>query len=86
MLIFSFRENDCLLFVLKPCSKLFEFDGVRPENLNFEGAITFDEEMRGLMNDLQIPFVRITKEDLQERIDFVKQEMLKLWPDLKLVP
>ena len=63
---------------------MFGFDGVRPENLDFEGAIAFHEEMREMMNFHNIPFIVITLEDLQERIDFVRDEILKRWPNVKL--
>ena len=54
-----------------------------PENADFEGAVVFDEEIREMMNYLQIFFIHITMEDLQKRNDFVIQEMFKRWPELK---
>ena len=63
---------------------MFGFDGFRPENFNFEGAVAFHEEMREMMNFLKIPFMVITLEDLQKRIDFVRDGILKRWSDVKL--
>ena len=40
--------------------------------------------MREMMNFHNIPFIVITLEDLQERIDFVRDEILKRWPNVKL--
>ena len=81
---FSLREDDCLVFIIEPVSKFFEFDGVRPERyMTFENALFVDKAMRDAMNSLQIPFVRIQVEDLQERVDFVMNEVFKHWPDLK---
>jgi len=63
--------------------KLYEFDGVRPENLDFNGAVAFDEEMREMMKNLHIPYLHITMEDLQERTNFVTKKIFNRWKDLK---
>jgi len=83
MFYFRLRKSDCLQFVLKPCQKLFQFDGVRPETHNFDSAVALDEKMRNLMKSLQIPFVYVTIEDLQERAEFVADQLFKRWPNFK---
>ena len=80
---FRLRQDDCLHFVIKPFLRFFEQDENRPEDADFEGAVVFDEEIREMMNFVQIFFIHITMEDLQERNDFVTQEMFKRWPELK---
>ena len=80
---FRLRQDDCLHFVIKPFLRFFELDEIRPENVDFDGAVVFDKEIRKMMNYLQIFFIHITMEDLQERNDFVTQEMFKRWPELK---
>ena len=35
------------------------------------------------LNTLEISFIRITAENLQERFDFVVDEIFKRWPDMK---
>jgi len=81
--LFRLRQVESLNFVLKPSLKCFEFDGVRPETIDFDGALALDEKIRETINDLQVPFIHITKEDLQERVEFVAEEIFKRWPDLK---
>ena len=82
-MFYSLREDHCLNFVLKPTKICYEFDGIRPETLNFEGALGLDEKITEMLKAFQIPFIHITIEDLQERTDFVTNELFKCWPDLK---
>ena len=57
VLFYSLREDHCLNFVLKPTKICYEFDGVKPENLDFEGALGLDEKMTDTMKAFQIPFI-----------------------------
>ena len=51
--------------------------------LNFDYVLEIDKELQEEMNGFSIPFLRIKVEDIQERFDFVVDEILKRWPDLK---
>ena len=82
--LFSLREDNCLVIIIEPIEKLFEDDGVRPEfALTLEYALDVDKRIKEAMKSAEIPFVQMFVEDIQERFDFVVDEILKRWPDLK---
>ena len=82
--MFSLPQNNCLVFIIEPIPKLFEDNGVRPEfMLTFDFALEIDKMIKDAMSSFSIPLVLITVEDIQERFDFVVDEILKRWPDLK---
>jgi len=51
--------------------------------MNFDRAVKTDETIRQTFDNLQIPFVQMTVEDIQERVNFTTDEIFKRWPDLK---
>ena len=65
-------------------AKLIELDAVRREQIvNKEHVLKLDKRIRELMKTLEVSFVRIQIYDLQERVDFVAEEIFKRWPELK---
>ena len=84
MNVFSLSQDNSLVFVMKPMKKFFESDGIRAERImNFDSAVEIDEGIREKMDGLGIRYVVITEEDIQERFDFVVDEIFKRWPSLK---
>ena len=81
---FSLSQDNCLVIIIEPIAKLFEDDGVRPDfMLTFDYALDIDKRIKEAMKSFEVPFVQMFVEDLQERFDFVVDNILKRWPDLK---
>jgi len=80
----SVRQDNCLMIIVEPVEKFFVSDGVRPERyMHFDYTVTIHEAIKETMNKLQIPFVELKVEYLQERVNFVMDQIFKKWSDLK---
>ena len=54
--------------------------------MTFSDILQLDEALRRKLDNSRIPYLDITMENLQDRVDLVAKEISKRWPDLKRVP
>lgn len=78
----SYRARDrkrSLFFVIKPNSDFLCDDGVRYQSDGFKSLESFHNTMMSLMNKYGLNFVEMTQTDLDERVRYVIDVLVKKW-------
>ena len=70
--VFSFKDANFLVFYFPPVLP-FEQDEVR----NKGGRMVIDKEIKKILKEFGIPFIKVKEVDLQKRVDFVKNIIIK---------
>ncbi|CAK8698198.1 unnamed protein product [Clavelina lepadiformis] len=73
-----------LVFVMKPSPNCLCNDDVRIDTKNFEEIVRYDTFMKKFFSEMKINFRYIEKEDIVERVKFVVDATLEVWPDLPI--
>lgn len=73
--IASLRENNVVIFFVRPSKVTLKADGVR-ESLNWDGIVAIDAMVKFLLEMFELPYYQINMDNMQERsrmIDSVLQ-------------
>ncbi len=70
--VFSFKDANFLVFYFPPVLP-FEQDEVR----NKGGRMKIDREIKKILKEFNIPFIKVKEIDLQKRVDFLKNIIVK---------